>query len=47
MELEISVQVHALATLSPEGIKHVINQTGFWMVSKFPPGEEKIHICHT
>jgi hypothetical protein len=27
MELEISAQLHALATLSPKGIKRVINQT--------------------
>jgi H+/gluconate symporter-like permease len=43
MELEISAQLHALATLSPKSIKHVINQTGFWMVSKFTLGEAKIH----
>jgi len=48
MEFEISAQLHALATLSPKGIKHVINQTGFWMVSKFTSGEAKIHhTCHT
>jgi hypothetical protein len=43
MELEISAHLHALATLCPKSTKHVINETGFWMVSKFTLGEAKIH----